>query len=124
MKHRSGHITSDKFGGFSVSYTTIKGNRVYTRWFRTRLEAIAFLHDEPKPSTYDMIQYHMREREKSLVIYIRKLNRRGEGYRPQMCGMSEWNAIHRLEKSGKIRYRKSSMIYTYGASGYWVRKGR
>lgn len=124
MKHRSGHITSDKFGGFTVSYTTIKGNRVYTKFFNTRIEAVAFLHDEPKPNTHDIIKYHMREREKEVLRHVRALNRRGEGYRPEMPGMSWWNAIDRLKEKGKIRYRRSSMIHTYGRSGYWIRKGR
>ena len=115
-----GHMTPFS-GGFKVYYNVRANGRVYTKWFRTRIEANAFLRDEEPPTANDFIQYWMHENEKAVLAHIRKFNKKFQGYRPVGALGSWWGAINRLELKEKIFYRRTRTLSSYGMSGYWIR---
>jgi hypothetical protein len=122
MKTRtlSGHITSNYTwgGSFDVFYRVNGGKRVNRKHFNTRIEAKHFLHQMPKPTAYEMIQYHMRENEKSVLKHIRELMKEGKGLTYFLLGRAWSGAVDRLQKRGILRYSKKVHGYVI------VKKGR
>jgi len=115
-KSRIGYI-SQSFGMFNAHYVTRVGGSVYKKSFRTRLEARAFLSGKPTPTTHDIIKYHMRQNEKEVLAYIRKLNRSDVGYSSFLASSAWSNALDRLKGMRKVVYSKS-------LGGYVIKKGK
>ena len=68
--------------------------------------------------TYKKIQQGKKKWEKSILVSIKHYNKKGEGYLTGfgLNPMPYWNALDRLEKSGKIKFSKAGKKH----KGDWI----
>lgn len=70
-----------------------------------------------KQNTYQKIRLAMKEREKSVLSYLRRVNKENRGGEMWRLGLTEMKALKRLEEKGKVKFKKSTRTRT---SGYYA----